>query len=71
MQDIQNIPNPDVDIIEDDGDFGSHSGRDAPETDEREDNIPTAPDRLPEAPMVEPPDEDGDAPGDRDIIGLN
>jgi hypothetical protein len=63
MQDVQNIPNPDVNIIEDDGDFGSHSGSDAPNTDadEREDNIPTAPDRAPNVPIEEPPDEEGEA----------
>lgn len=72
MQDVQNIPNPDVNIIEDDGDFGSHSDRDAPDTDVEQPERDAPSDRdQPSAPMVEPPDEDGEAPGDRNIIGLN
>lgn len=72
MQDIQNIPNPDVDIIEDGGDFGSHSDRDAPNTDVEQPKKEAPSDRdEPRAPVVEPPDENGDAPEDRNIIGLN
>ncbi len=63
MQDVQNIPNPDVNIIEDDGDFGSHSDRDAPNTDVEQPtrDIPVPPDREPGAPIEEPPNEEGGA----------
>lgn len=73
MQDVQNIPNPDVNIIEDGGDFGSHSDRDAPDTDVEQPAKKDQPNEgeEPRAPMVEPPEEDGEAPSDRNIIGLN
>jgi len=68
MQDVQNIPNPDVNIIEDDGDFGSHSDRDAPNTDVEQPKRDAPSDReAPEAPIEEPPNEDTSA-GDREII---
>ncbi|HXG84436.1 MAG TPA: hypothetical protein VNI84_10450 [Pyrinomonadaceae bacterium] len=60
MQDVQNIPNPDVNSIEDDGDFGSHS--DFPNTDveQPKEETPPPPDRLPHPAIEEPPeDEDG------------
>lgn len=63
MQDVQNIPNPDVNIIEDGGDFGSHSDRDAPNTDveQRDEKIPTPPDREQGAPIEEPPNDEASA----------
>ena len=59
MQDVQNIPNPDVDSIARDDDFGSHSdvSRDYPNTDveQAKENIPAPPDRETGAPIEEPP----------------
>lgn len=62
MQDIQNIPNPDVDSPVRDDDFGSH-----PDTDE--DRIPLPDDEPKPAPVEEPPNpenvkigEDNDEP---------
>lgn len=64
MQDVQNIPNPDVNYIEDDGDFGSHSDEDSdtpnPDVDQPNEKIPVPPDRLPDAPIEEPPAGDGE-----------
>lgn len=59
MQDVQNIPNPDVNSVEDDGDFGSHS--DFPNTDveQPKEESPTPPDRLPRAGIEEPPEDEG------------
>ena len=54
MQDIQNIPNPDVNIIEDDGDFGSHS--DIDQDLDNDEPIPVPPDQQPAVPIKEPPD---------------
>lgn len=70
MQDIQNIPNPDVDSIEDGG-FGSHS--DFPDTDveqpKEKEETPTPPDRLPHAAIEEPPtDENGDDNRQKQIV---
>lgn len=59
MQDIQNIPNPDVNIIEDDGDFSSHSSdvQDLPDTDvEQPNKLPIPPDGQHNAPVEEPPE---------------
>ena len=60
MQDIQNIPNPDVNSTVRDDDFGSHSeiGQERQNDDiERSDEgIPVPPDRLPANPVEEPPD---------------
>lgn len=58
MQDVQNIPNPDVNSNEDDGDFGSHS--DFPDTDveQPKEETPTPPDRLPHAAIEEPPEDE-------------
>ena len=58
MQDVQNIPNPDVNSTERDDDFGSHSGFPNADVEQPEDN-PTPPDRQPNAPVEEPPAEDG------------
>lgn len=59
MQDVQNIPNPDVDSIARDNDFGSHSsvGQDYPNPDVEQPtkDIPVPPDREPSAPIEEPP----------------
>jgi hypothetical protein len=65
MQDIQNIPNPDVNSIERDDDFGSHSDVEQnPSNDNTEgedETVPVPPDRQPSEPIEEPPvseDED-------------
>ena len=58
MQDIQNIPNPDVNSIEDNGDFGNHSNAiDLPDTDvEQPNDLPLPPDKQQNAPVEEPPE---------------
>jgi hypothetical protein len=67
MQDVQNIPNPDVNSVGDDGDFGINSNTDSntPNTDveqPKEEN-PAPNDRIPSAPIEEPPaDEDAAEP---------
>lgn len=62
MQDVQNIPNPDVDSIIRDDDFGSHpdTSRDYPnpDVDQPTEDIPVPPDREPGIPIEEPPADD-------------
>ncbi len=62
MQDVQNVPNPDVNSTVRDDDFGSHSdvGQDYPNTDveQPKSDIPVPPDREPSAPIEEPPADD-------------
>ncbi len=60
MQDVQNIPNPDVNSIEDDGDFGSHSDEDSntPNSDVESPRGENPNDRIQNAPIEEPPPED-------------
>lgn len=63
MQDVQNIPNPDVNSTERDDDFGSHSDvySDTPDSGiEQPTGTRTPPDRQPSAPIEEPPAEDGE-----------
>ncbi len=67
MQDVQNIPNPDINSTERNDDFGSHSdvNRDVPNTDveQPKSNIPVPPDRGANVPIEEPPaDTDTDEP---------
>lgn len=67
MQDVQNIPNPDVNSIEGDGDLGSHSGNNSDisnsDVEQPETENPTPRDRMPSAPIEEPPaDEDAAEP---------
>lgn len=52
MQDIQNIPNPDVNSPETNDDFGNHSEREDVE------NIPLPGDEPKPASIEEPPDTD-------------
>lgn len=58
MQDIQNIPNPDVDSLERQDDFDSHSDYpDVGRTDVENpdvDDIPLPPDQQPAQPVEEP-----------------
>ncbi len=57
MQDVQNIPNPDVNSPEQDDDFGSHSEVDRNnDIEQPDDTIPVPPDTQPAAPIEEPPE---------------
>ncbi len=59
MQDVQNIPNPDVNSTETEDDFGSHPrNQDIERPDE---DIPVPPDGHRNVPVEEPPTEQ-DAP---------
>ncbi|HEY0429783.1 MAG TPA: hypothetical protein VGC76_18515 [Pyrinomonadaceae bacterium] len=74
MQDVQNIPNPDVNSTETNDDFGSHSDveQELDQTDVENPNndegrsdienpnnsIPVPPDSKPQSPVEEPPDSD-------------
>lgn len=63
MQDVQNIPNPDVNSTERDDDFGSHSDRDVERPDE---DIPVPPDQQPNVGIEEPPDATDKSPIEED-----
>lgn len=54
MQDVQNIPPPDINSIESDEDFGSHS--DVEQDLDNNEVIPVPPDQQPAVPIKEPPD---------------
>lgn len=54
MQDVQNIPNPDVNSYGGEDDFNTHS--DNSDVERPEESIPPPPDREPNAPVEEPPD---------------
>ena len=74
MQDIQNIPNPDVNSPEANEDFGSHEGlqpgRDSSDDIEnpRDDDeaIPVPPDQQPTVPIEDPPGTNDPPVGDVD-----
>lgn len=51
MQDIQNIPNPDVNSPETDEDYGRNPNSDIEQSN---DSIPLPPDELPPSPIDEP-----------------
>ena len=55
MQDVQNIPNPDVNTNITEDDFGSHSEQNQ-DVERPEEDIPVPPDRQGNAPIEEPPD---------------
>ncbi len=59
MQDVQNIPPPDVNSTERDNDFGNHSAIDIDldneEIEKPNESIPLPPDQQPAAPVEEPP----------------
>ena len=76
MQDVQNIPNPDVSTVNTEDDFGSHS--DYPEIDAERDNtntdienIPVPPDRQDESTPIEEPPTSTDEEGIDDDSGGN
>ena len=62
MQDVQNVPNPDVNSTVRDDDFGSHSdvNRDTENSDveQPKGDVPVPHDREPTVPIEEPPAED-------------
>ncbi len=67
MQDVQNIPNPDVNSTERDDEFGSHSDVEQVHDEKDENKIPLPGDEPKPAPIEEPPstektgiDEDSD-----------
>jgi len=55
MQDVQNIPNPDVNSPDAGDDFGSHS-TDNQDIERPEEDIPVPPDGNRNVPIEEPPD---------------
>ncbi|GEM_PF-1893688 len=58
MQDIQNIPNPDVNSTEREDDFGNHSDIEREnESSTDTENIPLPPTEPKPAPVEEPPDD--------------
>ena len=63
MQDVQNIPNPDVDSAESNDDFGSHGAIDQDldneDIENPSDKIPVPPDQETGAPVEEPPRNEG------------
>jgi hypothetical protein len=76
MQDIQNIPSPDVNSVGVNEDFGSHSNiEQSPDTDDREiqkgygkDDLPPVvpPDQQPVVPIEDPPGSNEPPIGDVD-----
>lgn len=64
MQDVQNIPNPDVNSNQDDDDFGSHSEFPDTDVEQPKEETPTPPDRSPR-PAIEEPTDDEESGGDR------
>jgi hypothetical protein len=65
MQDVQNIPNPDVNSPDAGDDFGNHSdyNRDIERPDE---DIPVPPDSVRNVPIEEPPSIEDRAPIEED-----
>ena len=56
MQDVQNIPPPDVKPTERDDDFDNHSDIKKDLNIEDEETVPVPPDRQPVVPIKDPPD---------------
>lgn len=65
MQDVQNIPNPDVNSTENEDDFGSHPNENQ-DIEQPEENIPVPPNGRRNAPIEEPPDEQDKSPIEED-----
>ncbi len=61
MQDVQNIPPPDISSPDRDNDFGSHStiepDLDGEEPTNPQDDVPLPSDREPSVPIQEPPED--------------
>lgn len=73
MQDIQNIPNPDVNSSVHDDDFGDHSGVEQIRDETDEGKIPLPDDEPKPAPIEEPPNPqdveiDEDSPEPKRIV---
>ena len=72
MQDIQNIPNPDVNTRAIEDDFGSHEGlqpdRDGEDIENPRDDeaVPVPPDQQPTVPIEDPPGTNEPPVGDVD-----
>ena len=72
MQDIQNIPNPDVNTRDVEEDFGSHEGlqpdRDDGDVENPRDDevVPVPPDQQPTVPIEDPPGSNEPPVGDVD-----
>lgn len=66
MQDVQNIPNPDVNSTVDEGDFGNHSDIEQERPDADTENIPLPPDEKKPAPIEEPPETEKPPIGEDD-----
>ncbi|HQU86134.1 MAG TPA: hypothetical protein PKY59_23605 [Pyrinomonadaceae bacterium] len=62
MQDVQNIPNPDVNSVEENEDFGNHSELEQngqnPDVEQPTEDIPVPLDSRPSAPVEEPPESE-------------
>ena len=56
MQDVQNIPPPDVNPTERDNDFGNHSDIKKELDNEEDETVPVPPDQKPVVPIKDPPD---------------
>lgn len=65
MQDVQNIPNPDVNSNETEDDFDSHPSRHQ-DIEQPEENIPLPPDGSRSVPIEEPPSEQDKPPVEED-----
>ena len=65
MQDVQNIPNPDVNSTETEDDFGSHS-RTNQDVERPEEDIPLPPEGHRNVPVEEPPTERDNSPVEED-----
>ena len=61
MQDIQNIPNPDVNSPDAGDDFGTHPDRNQ-DVERPEEDIPVPPDQERNVPIEEPPDDEEHKP---------
>lgn len=73
MQDVQNIPNPDVNSPENNEDFGSHEGlnpdrrdNDDVERSGEDEAIPVPPEEQPPVPIEDPPGSNEPPVGDVD-----
>ncbi len=66
MQDVQNIPPPDVNLTERDNDFGNHSNIKKDLDNEDEETIPVPPDQKPVVPIKDPPDVNNSPIGEGD-----
>ena len=65
MQDVQNIPNPDVNSNESEDGFGSHSNVNQ-DVERPEEDIPVPPGSQPSVPIEEPPTVEDRAPIEED-----